>query len=78
MAAPHEAATFKYSKGAYGCFVVPKSKNQMIYGYLHQNIGFLDEDDCGTFVMEDGTMDTFPLRVIDAATLRLLKGDKDF
>ena len=78
MAAPHEAATFKYSKGAYGCFAVPKKKDQLIYGYLHHNIGFSNEEDCGTFVMEDGTLDTYPLRIIDAATLRLLKGDKHF
>ena len=78
MAAPHEAATFKYSKGVFGCFLVPKKKDQLIYGYLDHNIGFSNEEDCGTFVMEDGTMETFPLRIIDAATLRLLKGDKHF
>jgi hypothetical protein len=78
MAAPHEAATFKYSKGAFGCFVVPKKKDQLIYGYLHHNLGFSNEEDCGSFVMEDGTMETFSLRIIDAATLRLLKGDVNF
>jgi len=78
MAAPHESATFRYSKGIYGCFVVPKKKDQLVYGYLHHNIGFSSDEDCGTFVMEDGTMDTFSLRIIDAATLRLLKGDKHF
>jgi hypothetical protein len=78
MAAPHEAATFRYSKGAYGCFAVPKKKDQLVYGYLHHNIGISNEEDCGTFVMEDGSMDTFSLRIIDAATLRLLKGNKDF
>ena len=75
MAAPHEAATFKYSKGTFGCFVVPKKKDKMKYGYLHHNIGFTNEDDCGTFVMEDGTMETYGMRIVDAATLRLLKGD---
>ena len=78
MAAPHEAATFRYSKGAYGCFVGRKKKDQLVYGYLHHNIGFTSEEDCGTFVMEDGTMETFSLRIVDAATLRLLKGDKHF
>ncbi len=78
MAAPHEAATFKYSKGIHGCFVVPKKKDQLIYGYLHHNIGFSHEEDCGAFVMEDGTMETYSLRIIDAATLRLLKGNKHF
>ena len=78
MAAPHEAATFKYSKGTFGCFVVPKKKDKMIYGYLHHNIGFTNEDDCGTFVMEDGTMETYGMQIVDAATLRLLKGDPHY
>jgi hypothetical protein len=50
----------------------------LIYGYLTHNIGYGPENDCGTFFMEDGTMDTFPLRIVDAATLRLVKGDKSF
>ena len=76
MATPHEAATFAYRQGIFGCFSVPRKKEQWIYGYLHHNIGLDPSEDCGTFVMEDGTLDTFPLRIVDAATLRLLKGDK--
>jgi hypothetical protein len=78
MATPNEAATFAHRKGAYGCFPVPKKKDQWIYGYLTHNIGYGLEDDCGVFFMEDGLMETFPLRIVDAATLRLVKGDKSF
>jgi hypothetical protein len=78
MATTSEAATFAHRQGAYGCFPDPQKKDHLIYGYLSHNIGYGPEDDCGTFFMEDGTMDTFPLRIVDAATLRLVKGDKSF
>ena len=51
-AAPHEAATFRYSKGAYGCFVGRKKKDQLVYGYVHHNIGFTSEEDYTWFFLE--------------------------
>ena len=69
----HETHPFRHARGTYAAFTTGRDK--WFYGVLLHNIGWQPEDDCGTFLLEDGHVETYNVKVVDAATLRLQKGD---
>ncbi len=70
----HETHTFRHARGTHAAFTAPRGK--WFYGELLHNIGWNAEDDCGTFLLEDGHVETYKIKVVvDDATLRLQKGD---
>ena len=69
----HETHPFRHARGTYAAFTTGRDK--WFYGVLLHNIAWLPEDDCGTFFLEDGHVETYNIKVVDAATLRLQKGD---
>ena len=73
MTMNHETHTFRHARGTYAAFTTGRDK--WFYGVLLHNIGWQPEDDCGTFLLEDAHVDTYTIKVVDAATLRLQKGD---
>jgi hypothetical protein len=73
MTMNHETHTFRHARGTFAAFSV--SRNKWYYGELLHNIGWAAEDDCGTFLLDDGHVETYKIKVVDDATLRLQKGD---
>ena len=71
MSTPGELATFAYNKRANGCFLVPKKQNKWFFGRLQHNISWAVEDDCGTFLLSDGSVKTFSLKHVTEAVARL-------
>ena len=71
MSTPGELATFAYNKRANGCFLVPKKHNKWFFGRLQHNISWAVEDDCGTFLLDDGSVRTFSLKHVTEAVARL-------
>jgi hypothetical protein len=69
----HETHTFRHARGTHAAFTTGRDK--WFYGVLLHNIGWQPEDDCGTFLLEDGHVETYNVKVVDAASLRLQKGD---
>jgi hypothetical protein len=70
MSTRGEQATFAYNKGVDGCFLVPRKKDQWFFGRLQHNISWFVEDDCGTCLLDDGTVRTFSVKEIDAAVTK--------
>jgi hypothetical protein len=74
MTMNHETHTFRHARGTHAAFTTGRDK--WFYGVLlHNIIGWLTEDDCGTFLLEDGHVETYNIKLVDAATLRLQKDD---
>ncbi len=71
MSTRGELATFAYNKGADGCYFVPGKQNQWFFGRLQHKISWFVEDDCGTCLLDDGTVRTFSVKDIDGAVGRL-------
>jgi hypothetical protein len=72
MSTRADLATFAYNKGADGCFLVPRKKDQWFFGRLQHNIGWIvGPDDDGTCLLGDRTFRTFSVKEIDAAVGRL-------
>jgi hypothetical protein len=72
MSTRGELATFAHNKGADGCFLVPRKKDQWFFGRLQHNISWIvGPDDDGTCLLGDGTVRTFSVKEIDAAVARL-------
>ena len=72
MSTQGEMATFAFNKGADGCFLVPRKKDQWFFGRLQHNIGWIvGPDDDGTCLLGDGTVRTFSVKDIDGALGRL-------
>ena len=72
MSTQGEMATFAYNKGADGCFLVPRKKDQWFFGRLQHNIGWIvGAHDDGTCLLGDGTVRTFSVKDVDAAVKRL-------
>jgi hypothetical protein len=69
----HEARTFMFAKGTFGVFLAPK--NTWIYGQLQHNIGWTHEDDCGTFVLDNGSVNTHKWKDVVKANDRIVKGN---
>jgi hypothetical protein len=73
MSTAKELATFAYTKGTDGCFLVPFKRDKWFFGRLQHNISWFVEDDCGTFLLDDGTVRTFSVKDVDAAFLGRLR-----
>ncbi len=73
MTMNHETHTFRHARGTYAAFTATRSK--WYYGELLHNIGWNVEDDCGKFLLEDASVATYKIKVVDDATLRVQKGD---
>ena len=71
MSTPGELATFAYNKGADGCFLVPRKQDKWFFGRVQHNISWAVEDNCGTCLLDDGTVRTFSVKEVDAAVGRL-------
>jgi hypothetical protein len=69
----YETHTFCHARGTYAAFTTGRDK--WFYGVLLHNIGWQPDDDCGTFLLEDGHVETYKIKVVDDATLRLVKRD---
>jgi hypothetical protein len=73
MTTREEALTFMFAKGTYGAILAPK--NKWNYGQLEHNIGWTNEDDCGTFLLDNGTVHTLKLKEVVKAYDRVVKGN---
>jgi hypothetical protein len=69
----HETHTFHHARGTFGAFTAKRDK--WFYEELLHNIGWNAENDCGTFLLDDGHVETYKIKLVDEATLRLQKGD---
>jgi hypothetical protein len=70
----------EHNKVMYACFLVPKTGGKKWnYGVLLHNVTWSAEDNLGTFLLCDGTVMTFSLRMIREAVTRLtIKGDSQW
>jgi hypothetical protein len=75
MSTSNELATFQYNKELFACFLVPKQTRKWVYGMLLHDIGWDIASDFGAFFMEDGSVQTFNITVVDKAVDRIQKGD---
>ena len=56
------------------CLLVPKKPKEWLYATLLHNIGWDLADDCGSFLVEDGTVQTVNLKEVDKAMRRVKVG----
>jgi hypothetical protein len=75
MATSQELSTFEHAKGLHACFLLTNTTAKFYYGRLLHNISWLKTDDKGTFLMSNGTVNTYSLKDIRRAIIRLTKGD---
>jgi hypothetical protein len=75
MSTSNELATFQYNKTQFACFLVPKQPRKWLYGMLLHDIGWDIASDFGAFLMEDESVRTVSITVVDKAVDRVKKGD---
>jgi hypothetical protein len=73
MTTHHEAQTFMFATGTFGVFLAPKNKCN--YGQLVHNIGWTHEDDYETFVLDNGSVNTYKWKDVVKANDRIAKGN---
>ncbi len=67
MSTENELATFQYCKDAYACFTIPNKPRKFVYGQLLHNITWLEAENHGSFLMENSTVSTVDIKIVDAA-----------
>ncbi len=67
MSTSNELATFQYNKNQFACNLVPKQPRKFLYGMLLHNIGWDIASDFGAFLMEDESVKTVNITVVDKA-----------
>ncbi len=71
MSTSNEIATFQYNKDQFACFLVPNKPRKWLYGMLLHDIGWYIASDFGAFFMEDGSVQTVNITLIDKAVDRV-------
>ena len=74
MPTRQEKSTFRHCEGVYASLLVAGNTKKSNYGQLLHNIGWLQPDDYGIFLLDDGTVKAYKIREVDASTDRLVHG----
>ena len=74
MPTREEKSTFRHCKGVYACLLVAGNTKKSNYGQLLHNIGWLQQDDYGIFLLDDATVKAYKIKEVDAATDRIVHG----
>jgi hypothetical protein len=74
MPTRQEKSTFRHCEGVYASLLVPGNTKKSNYGQLLHNIGWLQQDDYGIFLLDDGAVKAYKIREVDASTDRLVHG----
>jgi hypothetical protein len=74
MPTRQEKSTFRHCEGVYASLLVAGNTKKSNYGQLLHNIGWLQPDDYGIFLLDDGTVKAYKIREVDAATDRIVHG----